>query len=1061
MQNLTIMKKTYTIGALLVALCFTANAQYTKIHESEDALYYTGLELYQQGQYTASKEMLEKYLAQEVKDIHFEEEAHYFIAANQFEMREKNAEKALQDYIKAHPYSTYRSDVYFMSGVFEVEKKKYSQACKNFKQVKEDELIDEHKTQFYFYYGYALLEQNVKSAGADDGKATKTKGKKSKKNKTTTKNSKKSGKVTTGNKSELTKAIAMFDKLRGKDNPYSLQSQYYYAYCYYLQQDYSKALPVFLKIEKTEEYKNIVPYYIVQIYYAKGEYDNVRERGESLLTNNPGNENNPEIHRILGEIYYKDKDYQKAAQHLSIYRQTESKPLRADIYELGLSYYQIGEYNKAIEALKKVTTKSDEMTESAYFNLGNAYVKINDKNNARLAFGAACNTDFDAQLHEEAKFNYALTTYESSDAFGESLTAFAEFLNEYPKSKHTQQAYEILTEIFLTSKNYQAALKAINSLKNQTKELQETKVYLTYQLGVEAFKQNHLTAAIDTFTSIIESKVKNISTYRTESYFWRSECQYKLRRYDKAAEDISSFFTQNDVKKSGNFVAAYYSAGYAYFSQKKYTMARSHFTKYVDFVNRKDPTYADALNRIGDCYFSQREFVSAEKYYAQVIAVGASGTDYAMFQRGYALGLLKRYNDKINALEKLVKSYPKSEFADDALYEIARANISKDDPDNAIKAYDRLITTYPRSPLARKAALEKGMTYANKEDYANAIEAYKQVIDKYPKSEEAYSAIDGLQAAYIETNNIKEFTDYTKDLTKKGLNVSGVKEDSLTYVAAERQYMNGNYQQATEGLKQYVSNYCEGGRYCTMARYYLADSYYRLNKKQDAMTYYASLTQIEGNPYMEEACIKAADIAYDNKQYSEALVYFQKLQTVASTTPNLTAAKLGVLRCSNHLGDNQTSISIATEIIEDETLSLDIKKEAAYNRMKAYIAQNNTDAALNDMQFVAQDMNTEHGAEAKYLLAKYYFDKEQLEQSEQHIMELAGSNTNQQYWLAKSFVLLADINVKRGEDFQAKQYLLSLRANYTVQDEIQEEINKRLEEIEKRLKEATKESGIL
>lgn len=63
-------------------------------------------------------------------------------------------------------------------------------------------------------------------------------------------------------------------------------------------------------------------------------------------------------------------------------------------------------------------------------------------------------------------------------------------------------------------------------------------------------------------------------------------------------------------------------------------------------------------------------------------------------------------------------------------------------------------------------------------------------------------------------------------------------------------------------------------------------------------------------------------------------------------------------------------------------------------------------------------------------------------------MSFASMKTQHQYWLAKSMILLADINVQRGELFQAKQYLLSLQSNYKVQDDIQQLVADKLQVIE-------------
>ena len=71
---------------------------------------------------------------------------------------------------------------------------------------------------------------------------------------------------------------------------------------------------------------------------------------------------------------------------------------------------------------------------------------------------------------------------------------------------------------------------------------------------------------------------------------------------------------------------------------------------YIDATLATEPTYADALNRIGDCYFNSRQFSQAITYYTQVSGLQSAGTDYALYQRGLALGLQHKYADKINVL---------------------------------------------------------------------------------------------------------------------------------------------------------------------------------------------------------------------------------------------------------------------------------------------------------------------------------------------------------------------------------------------------------------------------
>ena len=89
-----------------------------------------------------------------------------------------------------------------------------------------------------------------------------------------------------------------------------------------------------------------------------------------------------------------------------------------------------------------------------------------------------------------------------------------------------------------------------------------------------------------------------------------------------------------------------------------------------------------------------------------------------------------------------------------------------------------------------------------------------------------------------------------------------------------------------------------------------------------------------------------------------------------------------------------------------------------------------------DYNLLAKNVRTIWGAEAKYKLAECYYHLGAIDMAEQEIMSFTSMQTSHQYWLAKSLILLADINVNRNDLFQAKQYLLALQNNYRQLDDI-------------------------
>ena len=926
----------------------------------------------------------------------------------QFEQRSPATINHLKQYLKDYPYTPYSDEILLMEGVLQTEKGKYKQAIKLFNQVKSKNLSRQTQPMWYFYMGYAYIQQQ-----------------------------------------EYDQALPLFLTLTKHQTLYTPHAHYYAGYCYYCKQNFPHAMAEFLAVESLGGYKQIAPYYIVQIYYAQHEYDQIYDRAEKLLTDFPDNPHNDELHRMLGEIYYQDSAYNEAINHLQTYRtlrlEQKQEPLRNDLYLLGMANYSAGYYANAIDYLKEVKEQQDSISENTYLHLGHSYLRVGDEEKAKLSYAAAMRFKINDQLREEAMYNYVQITYLQGSALGENITAFQDFLTEYPNTKYANKVYALMADMYLTSKNYQAAYEALSEIQHPDAKMQETKQYLRYQLGMDAFLQGKMQDAIEWMTQVINND-KKTSQYKTEAYYVRAESQYRMHQYAACLEDIKQYESQSNVANSPNQVPAMYLKGYALFNQQQMKDAEYTFRQYLAKADNQTTTYADASNRLGDCLFYSRQFDDAIATYQQVVEHNTTGVDYALFQQGYAQGLLHRYPNKIQTMQTLETRFPHSDYADDALYEQARAHLQLDQYNEAIKAYTQLTTDYPNSNKAAKSALEIGMTYRTLKQYDSAIQAYKNTIQRYAGSEEAYAALEGLEQVFVETNRISDYLAYTKTLDKVNMQAA-TSEDSLVYVTAELQYMMGNYEQAAAGLTTYLTSFCPGGRYCMIAQYYAANSYYRLKQYDNAIDQYSALADMAGNPYMEEACMRVAELSYDKGEYRTASYYFQRMEEIASSSAMRTTAQLGVLRCSHLLGDKATTIEAANRLLEEQSIADDIRKEALYYRAKAHLEDNQFGLAVVDLTPLAKEVRTAMGAEAKYQLANCYFQLGSIDMAEEEIMSFTKMQTSQQYWLAKSLILLSDINVARNDLFQAKQYLLALQSSYRQEDDIQSIITQKLSAI--------------
>ncbi len=96
-------------------------------------------------------------------------------------------------------------------------------------------------------------------------------------------------------------------------------------------------------------------------------------------------------------------------------------------------------------------------------------------------------------------------------------------------------------------------------------------------------------------------------------------------------------------------------------------------------------------------------------------------------------------------LRELLKSYPTSSRAPDALYFIGQS-FSTENPDSAAAYYGQVVDGYASSPRASSALYNLGLLAERRKDAAKAKDAYQRVVQKYPQSDEAALARDRLKA---------------------------------------------------------------------------------------------------------------------------------------------------------------------------------------------------------------------------------------------------------------------------------------------------------------------------
>ncbi|MDR1719005.1 MAG: tetratricopeptide repeat protein [Dysgonamonadaceae bacterium] len=995
------MKKAIFFICLILSAMQLSFAQRSERFISFERLFYEGKTMYADRNYAGCIDKLNQYLCLPTADPDLAQEAEFLLAASAFKLGRADALQLLEAYFNRYPETSYCDETCFLIGSGYFDAKDYHTALRWLQEVEIDNFSLKDQEDCVYRMAYSSLQVDQKS-----------------------------------------EARRLFGLLRDNSQTYRDEATFYSAYLDYLDLNYNDAMLLFNQVKNNPSFNAEVSYYLTQIHFIQGRNAQAIKEGTELLNAGRKHKNNAEISRVVGSAYYRESDFSNAAKYLAQSEQLGFKLSQEDAYSLGMAYYNLGDYRQAADCFVQSNPGNDALGQNTYLFLGQSSLKLNDEKKAQMAFESASRMNFDTQAKETALYNYAMLLHKNAiSAFGESVTVMEDFLNTYPQSIYADKVNDCLVDVYLTTKNYDVALQSIEKIKTPGRKILEAKQKIYFYLGTLSYMNANFDAAVDNFSKSIA-----MGSYAADesgaSVYWRGETYYRQEKYDLAIRDFRQYL--QSASKTDLALMSHYSLGYCYFKKNQYASAQLEFSSYIS--QEKDKTVAslaDAYARLGDCYFDGRQFAEAEKAYSQSISLQPASADYAVFQKGFVMGLQKNYAGKITQMDLLVRSYPDSRYVTDAMYEKGRSYVMLEKNDEAIKVFESLSSLYPQSPLARKAGVQMGLLYFNQNDLQHSVESYKKVIELYPGSEEARVAAQDLKSVYVELNDIQSYANYIKD--KGGVEKFEVSEqDSLTYLIAERSFLKSDENQAQTALLNYLRQFPDGA-FSLNAQNLLGAIYLKQQEYAKAKAAFMTIIDAGNTEFLENALLQTAEIQYAEHDYANALMNYRNLEQHATTKEHRITALTGMIRSAFQTNDYMEVINVADALQKESNLSPEVTTEYLYYRAKAYMAVREIPKAMIDLKALSLDTRTVYGAEAKYLLAQCLFDNKETAKAESEVLDYIQKGTPHSYWLARGFILLSDIYLAQNDSFKAKQYLESLQHNYTNKDDdIQRMIEERM-----------------
>jgi TolA-binding protein len=599
-----------------------------------------------------------------------------------------------------------------------------------------------------------------------------------------------------------------------------------------------------------------------------------------------------------------------------------------------------------------------------------------------------------------------------------------------------------LVATFTQVKNYQAALSSLDKIKSKDGRLEEAYQRVAFYRGLELFKNLEMEPAIEMFNKSLKYEKYN-RDLRARAIYWRGEAEYRLGDFEAARADYEMFMGIPGTASLSESALIRYNLAYTMFNMKDYNGALSLFKTFeTSQSNSKPEIQNDTKLRIADCYFITTSYQQAITYYDKVIATGKNDVDYAMYQKGFCLGLTNNQRGKVDILTSMISRFPSSSLVPNAIFERGRSYFVLEDYNRSEADFINIVANYTSSPLVPRAIVQLGLLYYNQGENEQSVAQFKKVIENYRSTPEARYALTGLKNTYVEMNDVESYFAYVKTLGYGDVSTS--ERDSLLYTSGENLYMSGKCDKSSEVFRNYLNEF-PNGSFRVNAQFYLAECLNSAGKKDEALALYEEVIKNSSNQFMEQALMSATPILYEKEDYSQAFDNYERLEKITSTPETRQIALRGELRSAYQDGDAQKSIAVADRITGSANMPEELIREATFIRAKANYSLNEFDEALKDFRKTASEAISAEGAESKYRVAEILFKDGKTEESEKLVTQFINQNSPHQFWMAKMFLLLADISLKKGDNLQARATLQSLKEYYTITDDgILDEVNAKL-----------------
>ena len=530
------------------------------------------------------------------------------------------------------------------------------------------------------------------------------------------------------------------------------------------------------------------------------------------------------------------------------------------------------------------------------------------------------------------------------------------FLETYPTSSKSNQAYTEVAHYYFNQGNYKEALRWFEKTDESQLSVKD-KDRFNFQKGYSLFNSNDKKEASKYF-----NKVLNSETYGAQAKYYMGFMAYEGDNYQEA----NKYFDQVATDEKYAEKLSYYQADMSFKS--------GNFEKAIEqgqkAMAKSTPAEKSELNKIiGESYFNLKKYNEAIPYL--VAYKGKRGkwnnTDY--YQLGYAYYKQNDYENAIAQFNKIIGG--KDGVAQNAYYHLGESYLKLNQKQQALNAFKNA------SEMAFDAAIQEDaylnyakLSYELGNSYQSVPSVLLGFINKYPNNPNRSVVEKLLIDSYISSKNYKEALTL---LEKNKSPENRLAYQKVTFYRGLELYTDRDYDTALQMFQKSLANTSDV-QFTARATFWKGETEYVLNdynKSLLSFKQFVGMATAASTPEFKNSSYNVAYAYFKLKEYDAAGDAFQKfIDKVKDDKIRITDAYLRLADCRFVTSKYWPAMDAYNKVIELKSVDADY---AYYQKALCYGFVSRNDRKIEDLNaFIQNYPKSPYRDDALFELANTY-----------------------------------------------------------------------------------------